>query len=95
MKLGWHPTFRLGSLKIPFRANLRGLIRGREPLASTTSFDRSADPARVGQTQFVPAYRTWDVLFDGANNQAVNSSLPVFREPGARWRAGFQLKFGR
>jgi outer membrane receptor for ferrienterochelin and colicins len=61
-KLGWSRALRLGDRKYTLRANLRGLLRGREPISTTLASDLPSDPARIGQTQFVPAYRTWDLV---------------------------------
>jgi outer membrane receptor for ferrienterochelin and colicins len=129
-KLGWRRTVSVGQRKVALRTNIRGTIRGREPLGTTLASDRPADPRRVGQIQFVPAYATWDALagaviplkgesaswepfvsfanlggfvprgFEYADGIAVshatsNPTLPVFREPGRTWKAGFILRFGR
>ncbi|MCI0387688.1 MAG: TonB-dependent receptor [Acidobacteria bacterium] len=60
LKFGWAGSAKLADRRFALRANFRGLVRGREPLSTTTTFSRPTDPARVGQIEFVPAYQTWD-----------------------------------
>lgn len=61
-KLGWSEDFTAGSRRWNFNANLRSTIRGREALSSTSRFDRPVDQNRLGQTEFIPAYSSWDFL---------------------------------
>jgi outer membrane receptor for ferrienterochelin and colicins len=60
LKFGWSGSVRAGGRRISLRTNLRGLMRGREPLQTTTTASRPIDSSRVGQVEFVPAYQTWD-----------------------------------
>ncbi|MBK9165955.1 MAG: TonB-dependent receptor [Bryobacterales bacterium] len=127
-KLGYARPLRLGGRVASFRTNVRGIIRGREAFATTTALNAPGDPSRVGQTQFIPAFATWDWLAgftvplsgegaslepfvsvnnlggfiprgqeyaDGAvvSHSSSDPTLPVFREPGRTWKAGFILRF--
>lgn len=60
LKFGWAGSAKTFERRFALRANVRGLLRGREPLQTTSSFSRPTDPARVNQIEFVPAYQTWD-----------------------------------
>lgn len=42
-------------------SNVRATIRGREAIGATSSFDSPVDSSRVGQTEFVPSYQSWDL----------------------------------
>ena len=52
---------RVGNRTYNLRANLRGVLRGREALAETSAFNQPSDPSRIGQVEFVPAYQIWNV----------------------------------
>jgi outer membrane receptor for ferrienterochelin and colicins len=69
LKFGWSGSVKAADRRFDLRANVRGLLRGREALQTTTSASRPTDPARVNQIEFVPAYRTWDFY--------VTADLPV------------------
>lgn len=127
-KLGYNRQLRIADKPFHFRTNIRGTIRGREAFATTTAANAPADPSRVGETQFIPAFHTWDWLagftvplkderasfepFVAVNNLAnyiprgqeyadgtvvnhlgSNPTLPVIREPGRTWKAGFNIRF--
>jgi outer membrane receptor protein involved in Fe transport len=62
LKFGWTEDFRVGSSTWSFNTNVRSTMRGREPLGTTSRFDRPADLSRGGQIEYVRAYDTWDWL---------------------------------
>jgi outer membrane receptor for ferrienterochelin and colicins len=127
-KLGYARPLRIGGRVAGFRTNIRGTIRGREAFGTTRAFNAPSDPSRIGQTQFIPAFATWDWLagftvpvygerasvepFVSVNNlggfiprgqeyadgavvahSGSDPTLPVFREPGRTWKAGFIFRF--
>ncbi len=61
-KIGWSEDFKAGSRRWNLNTNLRSTIRGREALSSTSGFDRPSDLDRIGQTEYVPGYQSWDFL---------------------------------
>lgn len=65
LKLGWNGSIKTGDRRLALRTNLRGLLRGREALQTTTTASRPTDPTRVSQIEFVPAYQTWDFYLAG------------------------------
>lgn len=60
-KIARSDEFRVGLRSWSLMSNLRATIRGREALANTASFDEPVDSSRLGQTEFVPAYQSWDL----------------------------------
>ena len=61
-KIGWSEEFKYGTQNWSLNTNLRSTIRGREALSSTSRFDGPSDPSRIGQTEYVPSYHSWDFL---------------------------------
>lgn len=61
-KIGWSRDSGTGSRRWNLSTNLRSTIRGREGLSTTSRFDRPSDTSRIGQTEYVPSYQSWDFL---------------------------------